>query len=162
MYNHRIISLLVFSTLFYTTSLLSAAGVWVVFWTHYRSIPATTATNHADHEIASATLPSRIKEDDVEIDSVSMSDTPRTFPTSSRQPRLRYLPTPRMTPEQGDDEDTSIRASIEEQPFAVEADDEDDILDGSRAAGRTDSGIGTSLEEGSERAVRRRQRSRAW
>lgn len=94
-------------------------------------------------------------DEDVEFD---ISDTPRTFPTTSRQPPLRYLPTPRITPETEQEE--SPRPSVEAHPSPLEADDEDEVPDGARPAWRTDSGIGTSLEEGepSDRAAVRRRR----
>lgn len=160
MYNHRILSLIIFSTLFYLTSLLSAAGVWALFWAYSASKPTAikprTSIESTDSDTASDGRSKQDQEDD-DADSFEISDTPRTFPTSSRQPRLRYLPTPRATPEAEQEE--SLRPSVEAQPSALEADDEDDIPEGSRPGWRTDSGIGTSMEEGSERAVRRRRKT---
>ncbi|KAI9884439.1 MAG: hypothetical protein M1823_003764 [Watsoniomyces obsoletus] len=92
-------------------------------------------------------------------DSPEVSDTPRTFPTYSRQPSLRYLPTPRMTPDV--EERDHVPATDAHWP-AGEADDEEDAWMVHHPGTRADSGIGTSMEEGpsTSRVISRAQRRR--
>ncbi len=163
MYNHRIISLLLFTSVFYLTSLLSAVGVWALLWASFSSRRSSTTGPGA---------PSRIDEQDVSsedalrrqirtsegTDSPDISDTPRTFPTYSRQPPLRYLPTPRTTPDV--DERDNVPATDAHGP-AAEADDEEDAWPARRPGPGVDSGIGTSMEESASTnraATRRRSR----
>lgn len=160
MYNYRIISLLIFSTMFYLTSLASALGVWTLFWTYFPNPSPATAggasPDGTDHEMLPET--SWLKQGrESDLDSPDISDTPRTFPTYARQPPLRYLPTPRATP---DREESEVIKSTESQAHVVEADDEDDLIDDFRGGGRIDSGIGTSMEEDSARTVQRRRNLR--
>lgn len=102
--------------------------------------------------------------DDEDID--NLSDTSRTFPTFSRQPPLRYS-APKIKKEEEPDEEEKILQATNIQPLTnAEADDEDEdadfVIEG-RAGGRSDSGLGTSLESSAGRTdgVKRR-RSRGF
>ena len=160
MYRHRIISLLIFSTFFYLTSLLSAAGAWLLFSSYSAVAPPFTkrgalleATD--SDAVSDGFAKKRLHEDDEDTDMLDISDTPRTFPTNSRQPPLRYVPAPTRTP--GYEQVESSGPALGSHTLAGEADDEDETLHGRHPGGRSDSGIGTSLEESSERAVQRRR-----
>lgn len=162
MYNHRILSLLLFTSAFYFTSLLSAAAAWLGF-SNAISAPSLTRTAASRGGIDSDTsdgLLMESKEDIDDMDLPDLSDTPRTFPTSSRQPPLRYPLTPRATPDV--DAEASTRSSREIHTPAGDTDSEDERLGVARSDGRTDSGIGTSLDESSGRTLRRRREMGRW
>jgi hypothetical protein len=80
-------------------------------------------------------------------DEGDMSDTERTFPTTGRQPPLKY--------ESVKEEDDGVSVGMAEMPLApgVEADDEDEDGDG---GGWRDSGIGTGLSDAGAASLRRR------
>lgn len=154
MYNHRIVSLVVFSAMFYLTSLVSAVGAWTLFWNYFPSrqtggdVRAPSA--ETDNEIVSADSPWR-RESDPE--SPAFSDTPRVFPTLSGARRLQYLPTPRATPDL--EEGEVIRSTESQAP--VEADDEGETTGDIHGGRRLDSGIGTSMEDEPAHAIQRRR-----
>ena len=149
MYNFRITSFFVLTTVFWFVEIAVTAAVWFSLSTYLTYTPPRDKA-YKDEALKKE---SRIKtEDDDE-----MSDTPHTFPTLSGQPPLRYT-SPRVKQEETDDASTEIPAATGEQ-----ADDEDDDADYMREdlAGRgfTDSGIGTSMESSGPNASVRRRRS---
>ncbi|KAI9751179.1 MAG: hypothetical protein M1815_001329 [Lichina confinis] len=154
MYNHRIISLVVFSVMFYFTSLVSAVGAWTLFWTYFPSRPTgediRAPSAATDSEVVFADS-SRRRESDPE--SPALSDTPRVFPTLSGARRLQYLPTPRATPDL--DEGEVIRSTESHPP--VEADDEGETTGDAHGGRRLDSGIGTSMEDEPANTTQRRR-----
>lgn len=157
MYNHRILSLLLFTSVFYFTSLLSAAAAWLGFSnviSPRSRTGKTTSLGGLDNDTSDGLL-TESKDDLDDLDLPDLSDTPRTFPTSSRQPPLRYPLSPRATPDV--DGEASTRSSREIHTPAGDTDSEDERLDLGRGGGRTDSGIGTSLDESSGRTMRRRR-----
>ncbi|KAI9786638.1 MAG: hypothetical protein M1839_006189 [Geoglossum umbratile] len=164
MYNHRIISFLAGTALFWLIELSFTALAWITL-SYYLTL------NNAPTQSSPT-----IKPEPDETDS-PLSSTPRTFPTFSRRPPLQY-PTPRTTPgpdpSTGDDGESSEDLVFEREPaLAGEADDEEEeeekeegigegeMFSVGRTAGLetrpTDSGIGTSMEEGRGRGLQRRR-----
>ena len=165
-YNHRILSYLFFTSIFWTCSMLSTLLAW--YFTN--SIlsgdrdPDTKKEALEDQDGAVKT-----EEEDEQFDPFStedLSDTSRSFPTLGRQMPLHYS-SRRDVAKRGKDgseeevkrEDDNVIASASIQPLGVEADDEDEDDDGRGIRSWRDSGIGTSLEEGDRRNVHRRRTS---
>lgn len=144
MYNHRILSLLAFTSLFWTVEMGFFLCTWGLF-TLFFSRPA--APSQPKREPATA-----IKNEATEESDLALSDVSRTFPTFSRQPPLHYS-SPKVK------EEDSERA-LEELPPRTpgDADDEDEdedadfVLDERHGMGGvpSDSGLGTSMESSME------------
>lgn len=144
MYNYRITSFFVFVGVFWATEMLFAGLAWgviaLVFTTSEQEVKAEKVHEVAEH------VKEEKEEDDVKAE---LSDTERTFPTTSRQQPLRYQ-SPVIKQEHGESEifvpDVSTRAT--------EADDEDEEADFV-----LDSGLGTSMESSASRrdSVRKRR-----
>jgi hypothetical protein len=105
-------------------------------------------------------IPDTKIEPDTDSSTGDLSDTPRTFPTFSRQPPLQY-PTPRSTPGveygTGDEEEGE---DLGGEPVTGEADDEEEYQAGVGAAFNErpmDSGVGTSFSEAGGRSLQRRR-----
>ncbi|KAI9803028.1 MAG: hypothetical protein M1825_002263 [Sarcosagium campestre] len=186
MYNHRIISLAVFTSLFYLTSAVSTLAAWFLIGTLLPTQASTTTTTTTTTAVAD-TAAVRVKRETESPptsapSSPALSPTPRTFPSvSSRKAGpLRYLPTPRATPgPEGAGEVAS--GDLPVGSLGVEADDEReggaedydvaDLEDEEEERGwfgfgaearRMDSGIGTSMDEGRPAVgLQRRRRSSA-
>lgn len=141
MYNHRIISAVLFIGMFWTTELVFAGVAWAAL-SFYLESPKVKTEPIQDGQ-------QRIKQEDDDEVKADLSDTERTFPSSSRQPALRY-----ESPSIKDEEDDGAVVLPEAVSRATEADDEDEDADDFR-----DSGLGTSLESGASRrdSVRRRR-----
>ncbi|KAH7412604.1 putative adipose-regulatory protein-domain-containing protein [Cadophora sp. MPI-SDFR-AT-0126] len=157
MYNHRVISFIVFTSAFWIAEVLFTAIGWVALRIIFSSGGEVKEIKGEDTD---ASLTGVKKEGD-ETDEPDLSDTPRTFPTYGRQAPLRYVSTGKDEP-QVKDEDSEEYAALERGALA-EADDEDEDdgedIGGYRGA-RTDSGIGTSFSEGGERGSVTRRRSK--
>lgn len=152
MYNHRIMSFVVFVSAFWVAEVLWAAMGWMVmrsfFGSGSSSTPATIKSEETD-----GTTTATIKKEEDETDDPDLSDTPRTFPTYGRQPPLRYVPKIK-----DEDSEEYILDETAVQPLVAEAADDESEEFGGRS-GR-DSGIGTSFSEGGERGGVARRRSR--
>lgn len=150
LYNHRIAAYLLFTTTFYITSLLSALVAWVVLSTYLSSPHPSKPIKPDPDAMVSSTE--------------NLSDTSRTFPTSSRQQALQYSPSFKYEDIKKEDEE-EIERTTHPQPLAgTEADDEDDDEqldeDPDLGMGFKDSGIGTSVDDGERgNGVQRRRRS---
>ncbi|KAI9842257.1 MAG: hypothetical protein M1838_003197 [Thelocarpon superellum] len=159
MYHHRIISLVVFVSVFYVTSLLFASLAWLLL-SMYLS-PTVSRPTAGTTPVKSDPDAALFKTEDSESDAFDLSDTPRTFPTYSRQAPLSYP---------GPGSSRRVEVKVEPDAAADEGEEEggggDDGVDvdrlGTASTGRrTDSGLGTSVEEGgSEAAGVPRRRSR--
>jgi hypothetical protein len=158
MYNHRVISFVVFTSAFWGFEVMFACLSWMILRTFFTSKNTVMKEGIKGEETDTTTT--AIKPEPEESDEPDLSDTPRTFPTYGRQPPLRYEP---KVKEELESEDYVLDETII-QPLATEADDEDDDDDDDGefrnvGGGRTDSGIGTSYSEAGERvAARRRSR----
>jgi seipin len=139
MYNHRIISGLVFIGVFWSVEMVFAGIAWAAL-TAYLS-PMFTSEERGGR-------PVRIKgeEDAVSEDGEHsyLSDTERTFPTLSNQTPLRFR-SPDVKVEKKEEDDFNAGVRLRDLPplTSLEADDEDE--DGDYFL---DSGIGTSMESG--------------
>ncbi|KAK0121388.1 hypothetical protein ONS96_011561 [Cadophora gregata f. sp. sojae] len=160
MYNHRVISFVIFTSAFWVAEVLFTAIGWLIV----RSIFSSAATVKKEEagavkaEETDASL-TGIKNEGDETDELDLSDTPRTFPTYGRQAPLRYVSSGKDEP-QVKDEDSEEYVAFQRGALA-EADDEDDGEDvGGYRGGRTDSGIGTSFSEGGEMGGVKRRRSK--
>jgi hypothetical protein len=142
MYNHRIISAMIFITGFWTTEMIFAGLTWAAL-SFYLQVPEQEVK-----EEPASDRSKQIKQEEDEDARPELSDTERTFPTSSKQVPLRYKSPP-------------IKQEEEDEPFvlpeavnrATEADDEDEGADVF-----LDSGIGTSLESTATRRDSMRKR----
>lgn len=149
MYNHCIISFVVFTFVFW----ISECIFTIIGWLILRTVFAGDEDKVKKEGKAEKKDTTAIKNED-EDEEPDLSDTPRTFPTYGRQPPLRY--TPKIKDEDSGEhiiDETAI------QPLATEADDEDDE-EFEHRSGKTDSGIGTSFSEGGERSAIKRRTSR--
>jgi hypothetical protein len=153
MYNHRIISAILFIGLFWTTELIFAGIAWAAISVQL----AQQSDGKARGTIESADA---IKEEETEDDLKRplLSDTERTFPTLSGQQPLHYASSTSKDPS---DMVTVKREEFDEPLIipdamarAAEADDEDEEEDDF-----FDSGIGTSLDSaGPQRSDSMRRR----
>lgn len=146
MYNHRIISAMVFITLFWTTEMAFAGLAWagLSLWLQSPAPPAQEIVKIGGED------GKKIKQESASDDGrrLEMSDTERTFPSSSKQQALRY-----QSPKE--EEGPKIKQEEEDVPTrTAEADDEED-----EDVDFVDSGLGTSMESSAARrdSVRRRR-----
>ncbi|KAH0541402.1 hypothetical protein FGG08_004092 [Glutinoglossum americanum] len=156
MYNHRIISFLTGTTLFWFIELSFSAIAWFILSQYMAPHPNKTEPDDNNPTIK--------PEPDTDSPTDELSDTPRTFPTFSRQPPLQY-PTPHSTP--GAEDVTEGGEEGEDfggEPVVGEADDEAEYETGVFSGDATfdgrpiDSGVGTSLSEAGGRGLQRRSR----
>lgn len=135
MYNHRVISAVVFVGVFWGVEMVFAGIAWAVLIAYLG--PAFKTEEQG---------PVRIKEEATDEDEERgfLSDTERTFPTLSGQQPLRFR-SPEIK-EERKEEDPGDCVRLQDVPplTNLEADDEDE--DGDYFL---DSGIGTSMESGS-------------
>ncbi|KAJ5047537.1 uncharacterized protein L3040_003360 [Drepanopeziza brunnea f. sp. 'multigermtubi'] len=153
MYNHRIMSFVVFTAAFWISEVLFAALGWLLARMVLGGKDVKTEVKEEGDGSAVG-----VKDDQGESDEPDLSDTPRTFPTYGRQAPLIFVPKIKDEPPVKDEDSEEFVAM--EGTGLVEADDEDDEAVGDYRRGMTDSGIGTSLSEGGERVGLSRRRSR--
>ncbi|KAI9832891.1 MAG: hypothetical protein M1819_003921 [Sarea resinae] len=155
MYNHRIISFFIFTTLFWFVEMISTAIAWLAL-AYAFSLPPVQPSVKEEPEKDSGEVK---EENGLETPlTEDLSDTSRTFPTYSRQPPLRYS-SPRVKYED-EDEDQEVEGTTAIQPLVGEAADDEDSMRNGRG-GRSDSGLGSSMEESAgrrEQVQRRRSR----
>lgn len=159
LYHHRVLSFLFFTTTFWSSSMLSMLLAWFLF-SSYLATPTTTKPETISN--GSARLKSE-QEDSETFDPTSLediSDTPRAFPTLSRQMPLQFTGRPAVIKK----EDNNVKEEEETvqltgvQSLIAEADDEDDdVSEG--ISGWRDSGLGTGLDEDRVTNVQRRRKA---
>ncbi|KAK4547559.1 hypothetical protein LTR36_000516 [Oleoguttula mirabilis] len=143
MYNHRVISALLFIGGFWMTEMMFAGLAWAAL-TLFVVPPTQDVKAEEVHEVAK-----RIKEEPEDED-VRLSDTERTFPTLSGQQPLRYS-NPKTIKQE--DEEAAVLVPGDGTGQAAEADDEDEDADFF-----LDSGLGTSMESSANRRESARRR----
>lgn len=165
MYHYRILAFLAFTSTFWSVSMTSATIAWLVIssYLHTEEAPPKKEEEAAANGHTNGTIKTESDHEPIDVFSTEdLSDSQRTFPSFARQMPLRF-PLPgrnaeikvEETPEEHIERTTMI------EPLAGEADDEDE----EGHARRTDSGLGTSLEEGGLEGRRRevqRRRSRLF
>jgi seipin len=137
MYNHRVISAVVFVGVFWGVEMIFAGIAWAVLIAYLG--PAFKSEDQQ--------RPMRIKEEEAtseDGDHAFLSDTERTFPTLSNQQPLRFRSPEVKEEKKGEDASAGVRLQDVPPLTSLEADDEDEDGDYS-----LDSGIGTSMESGS-------------
>ena len=159
LYHHRVLSFLFFTTTFWSSSMLSMLLAWFLF-SSYLATPTTTKPETISN--GSARLKSE-QEDSETFDPTSLediSDTPRAFPTLSRQMPLQFTGRPAVIKK----EDNNVKEEVETvqltgvQSLIAEADDEDDdVFEG--ISGWRDSGLGTGLDEDRVTNIQRRRKA---
>lgn len=133
MYNHRVISAVVFVGVFWGVEMIFAGIAWAVLIAYLG--PAFKSDEQKSI---------RIKEEATTEDEEQtfLSDTERTFPTLSNQQPLRFR-SPEIKEEKKEEDPNGVRLQDVPPLTGLEADDEDE--DGDYFL---DSGIGTSMESG--------------
>lgn len=144
MYKHRIVSAFMFITGFWLTELTFAGLAWAGL-TFYMQPQTKQAPSAWAREYNA-----RVKQEDEDEHDTKLSDTERTFPSSSKQPVLRYE-SPGIKQEEVDEPVILPEASSK----AIEADDEDEDEDADIIL---DSGLGTSMESSAGRRDSMRKR----
>ncbi|KAL8846972.1 MAG: hypothetical protein Q9221_007966 [Calogaya cf. arnoldii] len=157
MYHHRILSYVVFTTMFWSSSMISALIAWLVL----SSYLASDATVAKKEEPASPRIKAERSESEKDEPFLTegLSDTSRTFPTLGRRVPLRFTAREEEVRRGGDErvkQEDEIIESAGLQPLMAEADDEDE---GIETSGFRDSGIGTSLDESQRARVQRRKKT---
>ena len=157
LYHHRILSFLIFSSTFWTGSMISMALAWLIMSTYLSSTPDSEPKAEPDSNGAA------IKSEPSESDSADhlltedLSDTSRTFPTLRQQIPLQYSSQQSRALRRDTEDDVKQEQETKNlQGVAAEADDEDDEAGGAERAWR-DSGLGTSLDETDRQSIQRRR-----
>ncbi|KAL8926299.1 MAG: hypothetical protein Q9208_003021 [Pyrenodesmia sp. 3 TL-2023] len=155
MYHHRILSYVIFTSIFWSSSMISALIAWLVLASYFSSGSAVVKKE----EEMSAEIKTEPSESEL-YQTEGLSDTSRTFPTLGRQMPLHF--TSRGEGSSGRTEDV-VKKEVEDviqstgvHPLIAEADDEDE---GAETTGFRDSGIGTSLEENPRAQVQKRRKA---
>ncbi|CAO1601732.1 hypothetical protein XANCAGTX0491_005374 [Xanthoria calcicola] len=156
MYHHRILSYLIFTTMFWSSSMFSALVAWLVLSSYLAS--DATEVKKEDQ------TPRKIKAEPSESEryepslTEGLSDTSRTFPTLGCHIPLHFAgreESARRGSNEGEKQVDEVIQSTGLQPLLAEADDEDE---GIETSGFRDSGIGTSLDEIQRGRVQRRKK----
>ena len=135
MYNHRILSFVLLTSTFWLVEVCTALLLWLAF--SFAFAPASTPPP----PLAAP------KDDDTDL-----SDAPRAFPSVRGQPALRYSPALKYEDVKPEPSEPGLGLGL------ADADDEDEdadfVLDPAAHARLDlhDSGLGTSVESGAERA----------
>lgn len=160
LYHHRILSFIFFTTTFWSSSMLSMLCAWFILSSYFDASP----TRPKDEADANGSHVKRERSDSDVHDPASLedlSDTSRTFPTLGRQKPLHFTGRGLVKKEEDEvikREEDEVMRSIDIQPLAGEADDEDDDTMG-ELSGWRDSGIGTGLDEERLASVQRRRKA---
>jgi seipin len=151
MYNHRILSFLAFTGTFWSVSMTSSFLAWLALSTYFSSSSDEQGRVKQEVDSTDGQANGAIKteeDDDESFDAFStedLSDTQRTFPTLGRQMPLRFPGRASEGVKREETEEEKMERTVGIQPLIGEADDEDEYVE--RRGGRTDSGLGTSLDE---------------
>lgn len=165
LYNHRILSFLVFSATFWLSSVVTMGMVWLGLSFYLNASSEDVMKKEEDSEDSDGIVKAEPTPESETFDRGlldDLSETTRTFPTIGRQRPLRYPPSRESsTTIKREDDDTVADALIQPlQTAAGEADDEDDFEDEEGlGSGWRDSGIGTGVEEGRAAGIQRRRKA---
>lgn len=147
MYNHRILAFIIFTGAFWAAEMLFALLALVIMQSTLSTSDEDKAkTKEDNYDEFSSRIKSEKGEDNLDMDDLDLSDTPRSFPTYGRQAPLHYIPKIKSE----DDSEEMVSDEVRTHPKATEADDESEDPVDIRSAlggGRSDSGLGTSYSE---------------
>ncbi|KAI4169506.1 MAG: hypothetical protein LQ343_005646 [Gyalolechia ehrenbergii] len=157
MYHHRILSYMVFTSMFWSSSMISSLIAWLVLASYFSS--DSTKVKKEEPTISAIKTESSEPEPYEPSLTEGLSDTSRTFPSLGRHMPLHF---PGRT--EGDNrraeelvkQEDDLIQSTGVQPLLAEADDEDE---GADTTGFRDSGIGTSPEEDRKAQVQKRRKA---
>lgn len=163
MYNHRVISFVLFTGLFWISTLVFATLTWATLSIY--SAPKEKVMKKISEdslEGSSNKVEELITDDDPEIkteevttdDEPDLSDTPRIFPTYGRQPPLRFDPKVKNVIDEM--EYSQIDPILKEEVYY---EDQGEYI-GTTIISKTDSGIGTSLSESKNKKATNRKLAR--
>lgn len=158
LYNHRILSFVLFTMAFWNSSILSMLLIWVILSTRLSLSPRPAPKS--EHDTNGEIIKSEPTDSEI-FDPTSLedlSDTSRTFPTFGRQMPLHFPGRKKEGVENIKKEEDEVERSMSIHPLAAEADDEGDDEEMAGSEWR-DSGIGTSREEERLAEVRRRRKA---
>ncbi|KAL8675826.1 MAG: hypothetical protein Q9186_007571 [Xanthomendoza sp. 1 TL-2023] len=156
MYHHRILSYVIFTSMFWSSSMISTLIAWIVLSSYL-----STGSTAVKEEPTSPKIKAEPSEAEKYEPSLmeGLSDTSRTFPTLGRHKPLTFTGREGGAHRGGDaqvKQEDEVLESTGVQPLIAEADDEDDTIGTSAFR---DSGIGTSLDEGQRARVQRRKKN---
>ncbi|KAL8914935.1 MAG: hypothetical protein Q9171_000562 [Xanthocarpia ochracea] len=156
MYHHRILSYVIFTSMFWSSSMVSALVAWLVLSSYL--VPNSTALK--ERQPASPQIKTEPSESEKYDPSMTegLSDTSRTFPMFGRHLPLHFTgreETARRESDKRVKQEDEVIQSAGIQPLTAEADE----YEGIETSGFRDSGIGTSLDEGQRARVQRRKKS---
>ncbi|KAL8862027.1 MAG: hypothetical protein Q9178_001482 [Gyalolechia marmorata] len=156
MYHHRILSYVIFTSMFWSSSMVSALVAWLVLSSYL--VPDSTVLK--ERQPASPQIKAEPSESEKYDPSMTegLSDTSRTFPMFGRHVPLHFTgreETARKESDKRVKQEDEVIQSAGIQPLTAEADE----YEGIETSGFRDSGIGTSLDEGQRARVQRRKKS---
>ena len=151
MYNHRILSFLVFTLSFWTAAMISTFSVYLALSSFLSS--AQEASQQEFYRRPHIKNESEAENGDLLSSPGRLSELQGMFPSRGRQP-LRSPSAESAGTVKKEEDDGGEK--LEVSPLTNEADDEEEY-DDRVFVGRSDSGLGTSLEEGSQTGVARRK-----
>ncbi|RDW66157.1 hypothetical protein BP6252_09792 [Coleophoma cylindrospora] len=146
MYNHRILSFITFTTMFWLSEVLFTALGWLALRAMFSGTSEGGKKKKIKQEGEGTDTTETIKKEE-ETDEPELSDTPRNFPTYGRQQPLRFVPKIKQEDEQtGTGSEEYVLDETQIQPLV--ADEEDNVdYDDFEAGGFRDSGVGTSYSD---------------
>lgn len=164
MYNHRILSFMVFTTAFWAAEVFFALVAWILLQSTFNATENQTSVAEQKHQGGSSKVKTEPFDDDIlDTDDSDVYDEPRRYSTYDRRAAVRHEPQIKKE----DDEKHLLSNEARVYPKTEEADDESeeptytsDIF----KEGRSASGVGTSFSESkggvaSTAAQRRRSRT---
>lgn len=156
MYNHRILSFIIFTSAFWAAEMLFALLALIVLQSALSAGDEDKIVVKDEDNDDSSTRIKEEGEEELDLDDLDLSDTPRSFPTYGRQAPLHYVPKTKAE----NDSEGMVSDEVRTHPRTAEADDESEEpgdIRNSFSVGRSDSGLGTSYSESGLSGVQRRR-----
>ena len=157
-YNYRVLSFVVFTALFYLSALLSMGAVWggFAFLSAGREGGSGAVVKRENGDVfrtrGKGDGDAKIKQEEAEEETSGglsmehLSDTPASYPTSTREPQLQYPGRP-QTGRSAAEEERLRRGEVADDESDDHARGDQDLMQRAWDRGReADSGIGTSME----------------
>lgn len=156
MYNHRILSFIIFTSAFWAAEMLFALLALIVLQSAFSAGDEDKVVVKDEYNDDSSTRIKAEGEEEFDLDDLDLSDTPRSFPTYGRQAPLHFVPKIKTE----DDSEGMVSDEVRTHPRTAEADDESEEPVDIRnpfSGGRSDSGLGTSYSESGLSGVQKRR-----